>query len=365
MVEPRHPQAAPKAPQQQPQPGAGWGSYGGPQGPQGGQWGKPPAAKPGVIPLRPLDLGEILDGAVATMRTHWRTVLPITLVVATVVQVISVLVQKYTYADLAVASDPGSGDSLKEAFDTLGGSMVALLANGFVQLIGTIVATAMLTMIFSRAVLGHGSSIGEAWREARPQLLRLLGLTLLLALGGIVIVLVLLLPGILLGNVAVAVAGGVAALPLLIWLALKFSLASPALMLEKSSVITSLRRSSRLVQGSWWRIFGITALTGLITAFVSAIIVWPLAAVGLAIGFADSGMEGLENGTAATGWAALILSAVGAVIAQTITMPIQSGVTVLLYVDQRIRREALDLELARAAGLENYGPNAAAPPTGG
>ncbi|MEV6733823.1 hypothetical protein [Streptomyces sp. NPDC051364] len=356
---------APKAPQQLPQPGAGWGSYGGPQGPQGGQWGKPPAAKPGVIPLRPLDLGEILDGAVATMRTHWRTVLPITLVVATVVQVISVLVQKYTYADLAVTSDPGSGDSLKEAFDALGGSMVALLANGFVQLIGTIVATAMLTMIFSRAVLGHGSSIGEAWREARPQLLRLLGLTLLLALGGIVIVLVPLLPGILLRSVGIAVAGGLAALPLLIWLALKFSLASPALMLEKSSVITSLRRSSRLVQGSWWRIFGITALTGLITAFVSAIIVWPLTAVGLAIGFADSGMEGLENGTAATGWAPLILSAVGAVIAQTITMPIQSGVTVLLYVDQRIRREALDLELARAAGLENYAPDAAAPPTGG
>ncbi|MFF3862910.1 hypothetical protein [Streptomyces sp. NPDC002209] len=363
----------PKPPQQQPQPGAGWGSYG-PQGPQGGQygypggpgqWGKPPAAKPGVIPLRPLDLGEILDGAVATMRTHWRTVLPITLVVATVVQVISVLVQKYTYADLAIASDPGSQADLKEALDALGGSMVALLANGFVQLIGTIVATAMLTMIFSRAVLGHGSSIGEAWREARPQLPRLLGLTLLLALGGILVVLVLLLPGILLGSIGIALVGGLAALPLLVWLALKFSLASPALMLEKSSVLTSLRRSSRLVQGSWWRIFGITALTGLITAFVSAIIVWPLTAVGLAIGLADGGMEGLENGTAATGWAPLILSAVGAVIAQTITMPIQSGVTVLLYVDQRIRREALDLELARAAGLENYGPDTAAPPTGG
>ncbi|MCX5147441.1 MULTISPECIES: hypothetical protein [unclassified Streptomyces] len=365
---------APKAPQQQPQPGAGWGSYGGPQGPQGGQygypgtpgrWGKPPAAKPGVIPLRPLDLGEILDGAVATMRTHWRTVLPITLVVATVVQVISVFVQKYTSADLAVTSGPGSGDSLKDVVDSLGGSMAALLATGFVQLIGTIVATAMLTMIFSRAILGHGSSIGEAWRESRPQLLRLLGLTLLLALGGIVIVLVLLLPGIALGSRGIAVVGGVAALPLLLWLALKFSLASPALMLEKSSVITSLRRSSRLVEGSWWRIFGITALTALITTFVSAIIVGPLTAVGLAIGLADSGVEGLENGTAATGWAALILSAVGAVIAQTVTMPIQSGVTVLLYVDQRIRREALDLELARAAGLENYGQDATAPPTGG
>ncbi|MEV6582533.1 hypothetical protein AB0M92_30720 [Streptomyces sp. NPDC051582] len=364
----------PQPPHQQPQPGAGWGSYAGPQGGQGrhgtygpaggpGQWGKPPAAKPGVIPLRPLDLGEILDGAVATMRSHWRSVLPITLVVATVVQVITVLVQKYTLADLPVTND--AQPSLRELVDTLGGSMLALVANGFIQLIGTIVATAMLTMIFSRAVLGHGSSIGTAWREARPQLLRLLGLTLLLGLGGALLVGVLIAPGIAMGSVGVGLLGGFVALPLLLWLGIKFSLASPALMLEKSSVPTSLRRSSRLVQGSWWRIFGITALTGLITAFVSAIIVWPLTAVGLAIGLADGGVAGLEDGTAATGWAALILSAVGAVIAQTITMPIQSGVTVLLYVDQRIRREALDLELARAAGLENYGPDPAAPPTGG
>lgn len=30
-----------------------------------------------------------------------------------------------------------------------------------------------------------------------------------------------------------------------------------------------------------------------------------------------------------------------------------------LYVDQRIRREALDLDLARAAGLQDYGTSAA------
>ncbi|MFD7085691.1 hypothetical protein ACFYXV_12450 [Streptomyces sp. NPDC002181] len=372
---PGSPQAPPTPPQQpQQQPGTGWGSYAGPQGGQGrpgpygsagapGQWGKPPAAKPGVIPLRPLDLGEILDGAVATMRSHWRSVLPITLVVATVVQVISVLVQKYTLSDLPVTSD--AEPSVRELVDTLGGSMLALVANGFIQLIGTIVATAMLTMIFSRAVLGHGSTIGTAWREARPQLLRLLGLTLLLGIGGALLVGILIAPGIAMGNIAVGLLGGFVALPLLLWLGIKFSLASPALMLEKSSVATSLRRSSRLVQGSWWRIFGITALTGLITTFVSAVIVWPLTAVGLAIGLADAGPTALENGTAASGWAALILSAIGAVIAQTITMPIQSGVTVLLYVDQRIRREALDLELARAAGLENYGSDPAAPPTGG
>ncbi|MFB6810506.1 hypothetical protein [Streptomyces sp. NPDC056387] len=369
---PGAPQAPKPPPPQQPQPGSGWGSYGGPQGPQDGrygypggpgQWGKPPAAKPGVIPLRPLDLGEILDGAVATVRSHWRSVLPITLVVATVVQVISVLVQKYALADLAVTADPEA--SLQDLLDTLSGAMTALVANGFIQLIGTIIATAMVTMIFSRAVLGQGSTIGQAWREARPRLLHLLGLTLLMGLGGAALVVVLLLPGILLRSIGLGLVGGLAAVPLVIWLGIKFSLASPALMLEKAGVITSLRRSSRLVRGSWWRIFGITALTGLITAFVSAVIVYPLTALGLAIGLADGGVSGLENGTAATGWAPLILAAVGAVIAQTITMPIQAGVTVLLYVDQRIRREALDLELARAAGLENYGSDPAAPPTGG
>ena len=36
-------------------------------------------------------------------------------------------------------------------------------------------------------------------------------------------------------------------------------------------------------------------------------------------------------------------------VASTVTLPISAGVTSLLYMDQRIRRESLDIELARAA----------------
>ncbi|MFD9412778.1 hypothetical protein ACFWBN_38055 [Streptomyces sp. NPDC059989] len=352
---------APQAPPQ-PQPGQGWGQqpgtpYGGPYGGQyghpggPGQWGKPPAAKPGVIPLRPLGLGEILDGAVATMRTHWRSVLPITLVVATVVQVISVVAQKYAMSDLAVTTDPDA--DIDASLNSIGTSMAVLLGAGFIGALGGLVATAMLTMIYSRAVLGQTSTVSTAWREARPQLLRLIGLTLLMALGAILLFVALLLPGILLQNPGLAIAGVFAAFPLFAWLWIKFSLASPALMLEKSTVFKSLARSSKLVKGTWWRIFGITALTTIITSIVSAIIVWPLTIVGM-VAF-GGGLSGIEDGTASTAWGALILSGIGAIIAQTIVMPIQSGVTVLLYVDQRIRREGLDLELARAAGVENYG----------
>ncbi|MFJ6796405.1 hypothetical protein [Streptomyces sp. NPDC091268] len=337
------------------------GQYGYPGGPggSGAHWGKPAAAKPGVIPLRPLGVGEVLDGAVATMRGHWRSVLPITLVVATVVQVFSLITQKYALSEFTIDSQPTTMD---DALETVSGTLLASSADLFIQLVGSIIATAMLTMIFSRAVLGNASSIGSAWRDARPQLPRLLGLTLILMVGAILLIGVLVLPGVLLGSFGLGFLGIFAALGLVVWLWTALSLSSPALMLEKSTVAKALARSWKLVRGSWWRVFGITALTQLITAFLSGIIVFPLTALGLALFGGD--MDALADGTGQAGWGFLILNAIGIVIALTVTMPMQSGVTVLLYVDQRIRREALDLELARAAGLENYGTAAGttAPP---
>ncbi|MBW5486647.1 hypothetical protein [Streptomyces bambusae] len=352
-----HAPGAPQQPQQpqQQQPGAGWGSYGGQSG-YGqygggpGGWGYPPAAKPGVIPLRPLGLGEILDGAVTTMRTHWRSVLPITLVVAAVVQLVNVLVQKYAANALENAPEPGADPS--EVFEALGSSAALSIASGFVQAIGALLVTALLTMVFSRAVLGQKSTVAGAWRDARGQLLRLAGLTLLLAVGALLLIVVLILPGILAQSPGLAVLGAFGAIALIVWLWIKFSLASPALMLERAKVFTSLQRSSKLVKGSWWRIFGITLLTALITGLVSGIIVAPAMFLAIAV---DGGMQSLAEGTVGGSWTFLIITGIASVLALTVTMPITAGVTVLLYVDQRIRREALDLELARAAGIENYG----------
>ncbi|MFD7628492.1 glycerophosphoryl diester phosphodiesterase membrane domain-containing protein [Streptomyces sp. NPDC059851] len=341
----------------QPPYGSQYGSPGGP-----GYWGKPPAAKPGVIPLRPLDMGEILDGAVATMRRQWRSVLSISLVVATLVQVVDLLLKKYALADLP-APDPAAEPGAAGFLDAMGTSLLSSSATLFVQFVGGILATALLTMIFSRAVLGRGSTIAEAWRDARPRLLHLVGLTLLLGLGAAVLVVVLLLPAFLARSTGLALLSALVVFPLLIWLAIKFSLASPALMLEKSSITTALRRSSKLVHGSWWRIFGITALTTIITTVVSMVIIYPLGALGIVL--SGTGLSGFEDGSIMDDWTFLVVLAVASVLAQTITLPMQSGVTVLLYVDQRIRREALDLELARAAGLEDYGTDPTAPPTGG
>ncbi|WP_405916933.1 glycerophosphoryl diester phosphodiesterase membrane domain-containing protein [Streptomyces sp. NBC_00728] len=343
---------------------SGWGGpgYGGSPG-WGGTWGGPPrAAKPGVIPLRPLGVGEILDGAVSTMRTYWRTVLGISLTVAVVTQLAVILLQGFVLdnnADTEALNDPSA--TVGELSRALGST---LLSSGLVLLItllATIVATALLTSVTSRAVLGKPVTTSEAWRDARPQLPKLLGLTLLLPLIAVLIIGVGTLPGLLVvvtgsgdAGAALAALGGLAGGIVALWLMIRFSLASPALMLEKQSVTKSMSRSSKLVRGSWWRVFGIQLIATIIANILASLILIPFAVIAAAL--SGDGFAGFLDSTGGdVGWTFLIVSGIGSVIGSMLTFPITAGVTVLLYIDQRIRREALDLDLARAAGLQDYG----------
>ncbi|MFE6163761.1 hypothetical protein ACFQ7F_33150 [Streptomyces sp. NPDC056486] len=373
---PSPPSSGQTPPPPPPPPGGGWGGGRpggpgpggpGPGGPGGypgwGAWqGPPAAAKPGVIPLRPLGVGEILDGAVSTMRTYWRTVLGISLAVAVFTEIIVILLQGLVLDDSAstdAIDDPSAtvGELTRALGDTLLSSGVILL----ITLLGTIVATALLTMVTSRAVLGKSVTTAEAWQDAKPQLPRLIGLTLLLPLIGAAVVAVGTLPGVLIAvagatdaGISLAVLGGLGALIVAIWLLVRFSLASPALMLEKQGVKKSMTRSVKLVRGSWWRVFGIQLLAAIIANVVASIIVIPFTLIAGAL--SGDGVTGfLDSGTGDLGWTFLIVSGVGSVIGSMLTFPITAGVTVLLYIDQRIRREALDLELARAAGLQDTG----------
>ncbi|MGN9756156.1 glycerophosphoryl diester phosphodiesterase membrane domain-containing protein [Streptomyces sp. SD31] len=344
--------------------GGGHNGYGAPggYGAWGGGWGgPPPAAKPGVIPLRPLGVGEILDGAVSTMRTYWRTVLGISLTVAIVTQILVILVQGFVLNDLVsteALNDPNA--TLSELTRATGDALLSSSVIFLISVIGAIIATALLTTVTSRAVIGKSVTTGEAWRDARPQVLPLFGLLFLLLLMTVGLVLAGAVPGILVAATGSGDAG--AALALLgifgagivaLWLWFRFSLASPALMLEKQGIMKALSRSAKLVRGSWWRVFGIQLLATIIANILAAIVVIPFSF--LAGALSGDGATTFLNGTTEFGWTFLIISGVGSMIASMVTFPITAGVTVLLYIDQRIRREALDLELARAAGVQGYG----------
>ncbi|MBW1599921.1 hypothetical protein [Streptomyces sp. JJ38] len=360
---------------QQPPPGGptGW-SAPGDQGGWGGQQGwSPPAApggwhghsgwhyahaaKPGVIPLRPLGVGEILDGAVSTMRAHWRPVLGIALGIAVLTELVATVVTGVWFNDMSslAALQDNQNPTMDELADAFGTTAASEGVRLFMVMIGTVLATAMLTMVVSRAVLGRSVSVAEAWEDARPRLLRLLALTVLVAL----IVLGALAVGIVLGALLGAAAGGPAAglfvvlgtlggLVVVVWLWVLFSLSAPALMLERATVTGALRRSAKLVRGSWWRICGIQLLAALLVMVLSFIISLPASLAASAVGGGSGGLLGDVPETLT--WPYLIILAIGAVVTATVTLPFSAGVTALLYIDARIRREALDLELARAAG---------------
>ncbi|WP_128977181.1 hypothetical protein [Streptomyces roseicoloratus] len=330
----------------------------GPGMPPHGHWGPPPAAKPGVIALRPLTLGDILDGAVTTMRRYWQTVLAITITVAVVAQVAEILAQRYLVpAPVPVNPDASPAEQLSQSLESLKTSLISMGPAYVILIAAGVFTSALLTVVVSRAVLGRPVTLGEAWREARPRLLQLLGMTLLILLGTVVVMTVGLLPGMLLGGGAggfLAFIGGTCAFGAVIWLTITLALASPALMLERQGIVKALKRSAKLVQGAWWRIFGIMILTQLLVFLFTMIVGIPFLILGIAV--SGDGLSGFLDGTVAeTSWPFLIVSGIGGVITGALTYPLTAGVTALLYVDQRIRREALDLELARAAGLPGYG----------
>lgn len=344
-------------PPTQPQ-GAGWGPYpsqpgqqpgapyGAPYGPPGSWGGPPPAAKPGVIPLRPLGLGEILDGAVGTLRGHWRSVLSVSLVVAALCQIALLFVQRATMDSVLITTDePPTGE---QASKLLGDTAFLYGAQYFLEILGLFLVTALLAPVVSRAVLGQTSTVSATLKAVRPLAPRMFGLIAVLLLGSLAAAVLPALPGILMGSVALAALGLPVGLVLLAWFYVTYVLAPPALMLERGSVTDALKRSAKLVRGSWWRIFGISLLTWALRTITAGIIVMPFA--GIALFVAPGGFSSLLDGSAAMSWTFLIITAIGGIVGAAVTVPMQTGVTTLLYVDQRIRREALDLELARAAG---------------
>ncbi|MFC1429053.1 hypothetical protein ACEZDB_00025 [Streptacidiphilus sp. N1-3] len=312
--------------------------------------------KPGIIPLRPLRVSELLSGSFALVRAYWRTILPIAATVAVVTQVPTTLIVNAMHRTVTGPSLSSSGDpaaDLRKSLDSLLDLIPALGVTELISVIAGTLATAMLILVVSKAVVGRPAPLAEVWQEARPRLLRLFGLTALIALvvGG---VLAASFAPALVAHSADASDGAQAGLTMLVlpgsaialWLAISMTLAAPALMLERQGIGSALGRSFRLVRGSWWRIFGITILVSILGAIVAGMISIPFT-------LADAVSQGIgaDSGTSA---ASLTLSCIGAIVGTTVTLPILTGTTALLYMDQRIRREALDLDLAAAAGVPGY-----------
>ena len=174
-----------------------------------GSWGPPPAApKPGVIPLRPLGIPELLDGAITAIRRYPKATLVPSFLVALglgAVNFLTVLVSLTMYRGIEDL-DPNTvtGSDLAGIF---GPTVFVALVGGLVQFVATVLLTGIITAVMGQAVLGNPITLAEAWEIVRPRAWRLLGLGLLVGLIVGLGLLFCLIPGVILGGLPVALLG--------------------------------------------------------------------------------------------------------------------------------------------------------------
>jgi len=323
-----------------------------------GWGGPPPAPKPGSIPLRPLGVGDILEGTFAVLRRYPGATLGSSAVIVGLVSLLQVLLllpvisELNALADVAVqTTDP---DRILDAVQAVPWSAVVAgsLLVGMLSFVLFVLLAGLLSVVVGQSVVGQPLSFGGAWSRLLPRLPRLLAAVLLVSLlvGAVWLVTTLVWVLVVAADAPAAVVALMVLLtvlvtvPLSIYLGVRLSLTTPAVALESTdggpiSPVMGVRRSWLLVSGAWWRTFGIVLLGGVIAGALAQVIAIPLDIVVSAASLDAS--------------VAVVASVVAAGVGQALALPISGLVLGLVYVDRRIRAERLDVALARAAGVDH------------
>ena len=339
-------------------PPTGWGSPApGPVGSPPSAPGRPSAPRPGIVPLRPLGLGEIWDGAFRAFRQNPRVMVGLSAVVVVITSVVTLVASYVTTRDLvgAVNRLEAADGSFDDLFSSFQRGLPLLVFSTVLQSVAVLVLNGMLIVSVSRAVLGRTIGFAELWRTCARRVPPLVGLSLVITLGTLVVGALALAPGALVvwrADSTTVTGIGVAALllGLLAWLVagaflwVKWSMATPAMLLEDLGIRAALTRSFRLTARSFWRTFGILLLTAVVVYAVVVAVSVPFGAVGqvVAVAVDDTGTLGLALSQT--------VSTLGSVLGSVVAYPFLASVTALVYVDLRMRREGLDVELHRATG---------------
>jgi hypothetical protein len=136
--------------------------------------------------------------------------------------------------------------------------------------------------------------------------------------------------------VGVAVMGTAVVIVPAILLAIIWSLAVPAKVLENKGPLAALSRSVDLTKGDWGRIFVVGLLVVVLSYGVRTLLQAPIF-----VAIYMSAKAGLRN--AVLGWQ--IASLVAAFIGESLVGAVGTIAFSLVYYDERVRKEAFDLQL--------------------
>jgi hypothetical protein len=306
--------------------------------------------RPGVIPLRPLTLGDLYSAVIKAIRGNVAATMGLAFVTTLVFLVPTTALGAWIASQESL--DFESTEDIFPVAGTLGSVVPSLGTSG-----SAILLTGFVAFVISQAVMGRKVTAGQTWEGTRGRLLPLVGATIVTGLAiALALAAVLVLPVLaliaaaaaaddsgLVGAVLLTVAAALVAIVLVLFLSTRLAFVGVAVVLEKAGVGQGIARSWRLTSGSqFWRVLGIRILTGIIVGIAAQILAFPLSIIG-GVGIVATGdPEHLYV------WQAII-AGVSGLITGALTTPFTAGVDALLYVDQRIRREGFDVQLMAAA----------------
>ena len=261
--------------------------------------------------LRPLGIGEILDVAIKITTRHWWTLVRIVLIVVVPLELASAAIDLSAAGGVVTTGGETGFDETGEFDPDAVWTFVAAVVVAFtLSLLAQTLATGACFKAVADAYLGREPSWKRSLAETLKRLHSIIWISVLTyVLGG-------------LGLVACIIPG--------IWLFIAWTVAVPAHLTEGVKGRKALGRSFALVRNYWWRTFALVVLGSLLAGIVTV---------------ALAGALGALTFSAESEVAVVVASVVASIVAGVITTPFVAAMTIVLYIDLRVRKEGFDLAL--------------------
>lgn len=325
--------------------------------------------------LRPMSTSQVLDRTFHLYRNNFVLFAGIA-ILTPALKLIALLVQLKIFGPVVMPQQPNAftPQLLQALFVRV---IISFLVGTVIYLVGTALASSATAYAVSMVHLGKTTTIAESYRRVKPIFLRILWLlfvAMVFTFGPLVLSYMLIFAlafampllmrgadpqvGLMIatiGGLLLLLAGILGALIWMLYALCRYALAVPACTLEKLPARISLVRSKFLTNGAKWSILGIVILTGLMSLILTFALQLParLASDALIVSTRT------HLTMAATVWI-YIADFLGGALAG----PVTTIALVLVYYDQRVRKEAFDLQLMmEAVGQAAPAPPAAAAPS--
>lgn len=276
------------------------------------------------VRLRVMPLGELLDESFKLYRRHFTVIAGVALVIIVPNLILSLISGSYRANPITYLQNVAQNLNNPDALATIQAQQ------------GAYTSSPLYLLSFPVAALLLPFSVGALYRAATSLAagnVETVGSVLLgtlrryFAVWGVVLLAFLLFVGVI----------AIVTIPVVIWVAIRWSVAIPALFAEGIGPVKALGRSWNLVRDNWWRTLGILIIVSIMVSLIETALQVLFGGVAAVV----PGLNGDLRAGVITTTTTLVDALVGAITPIAITM---------LYLDLRVRKEGLDLDqLARQA----------------